>query len=183
MKSQMTEEEIVKGCQAGKERCQKMLYDRFSSLVMGISMRYAKNRDDAQDIFQDVFVRVFVSIKHFKFLGSFEGWVRKIAVNSAVSWYRQEVKEKTVDIDMEADIPDVMVDEELPFTEGDLLGLIQELPSGYRMVFNLFAIEGYKHEEIAEMLGCSVGTSRSQYFKAKKSLKKRIVEKYKQVEI
>ena len=111
----MTEEEIVKGCQAGKERCQKMLYDRFSSLVMGISMRYAKNRDDAQDICQDVFVRVFVSIKHFKFLGSFEGWVRKIAVNSAVSWYRQEVKERTVDIDMEEEIPDVMVDEEIPF--------------------------------------------------------------------
>jgi len=67
MKSQMTEEEIVKGCQAGKERCQKMLYDRFSSMVMGISMRYAKNRDDAQDIFQDAFVSVFVSIRHFKF--------------------------------------------------------------------------------------------------------------------
>jgi RNA polymerase sigma-70 factor (ECF subfamily) len=84
---------------------------------------------------------------------------------------------------MEEEIPDVMVDEEIPFSEGDLLEMVQELPSGYRMVFNLFAIEGYKHEEIAEMLGCSVGTSRSQYFKAKKSLKKRIVEKYKQDEI
>lgn len=176
----MTEEEIIKGCQAGKERCQKLLYDQYSKLVMSIALRFAKNGTDAQDIFQDSFIKVFTYINNFKFLGSFEGWVRKIAVTTSISWYRKLVAERvsSLDIDLEEKIPDVVVEEDLDISMEDIILLINELPDGYRMVFNLFAVDGYKHEEIANMLGISEGTSRSQYFKAKKKLQEKIIEKY-----
>lgn len=177
----MTEEEIIKGCQAGKERCQKMLYDQHSKLIMGIALRFAKNGNDAQDIFQDAFLKVFLYINNFKFLGSFEGWVRKIAVTSSISWYRKQVSDRTtsLEIDVEENLPEVIVDDELDISMDDIVLLINELPDGYRVVFNLFAVDGYKHEEISNMLGISEGTSRSQYFKAKNALQKKIVEKYK----
>lgn len=177
----MTEEEIIKGCQHGKGKCQKMLYDQHSKLVMGIALRFAKNENDAHDIFQDAFLKVFLYIKNFKFLGSFEGWVRKITVTTAISWYRKQVSERKTDIEMELveDYPDIMIEDHIDISIEEILQIINELPDGYRMVFNLFAIDGFKHEEIASMLNISEGTSRSQYFKAKHVLQKKIVDKYK----
>lgn len=177
----MTEEEIIKGCQIGKEKCQKLLYDQHSKLVMGIALRFAKNENDAHDIFQDAFLKVFLYINNFKFLGSFEGWVRKIAVTTAISWYRKLVADRKngLEVELVEDYPEVTIDDEIDISLDDMLNMVKELPDGYRMVFNLFAIDGYKHEEIAAMLNISEGTSRSQFFKAKHVLQKKIVEKYK----
>ena len=177
----MTEEEIIKGCQHGKEKCQKLLYDQHSKLVMSIALRFAKNENDAYDIFQDAFLKVFLYINNFKFLGSFEGWVRKIAVTTAISWYRKQVADRKngLEVELVEDYPEVTVEDELDISLDDMMRMVNELPDGYRIVFNLFAIDGYKHEEIAAMLSISEGTSRSQFFKAKHVLKKKIVEKYK----
>jgi len=177
----MTEEEIIKGCQSGKPKCQKMVYDQHSKLVMGIALRFAKNENDAYDIFQDAFLKVFLYINNFKFLGSFEGWVRKIAVTTAISWYRKQVADRKYGLEVELveDYPEICVDDDLDISLDDLLTMVHELPDGYRLVFNLFAIEGYKHEEIAKMLNISEGTSRSQFFKAKHTLQKKIIEKFK----
>jgi RNA polymerase sigma-70 factor (ECF subfamily) len=177
----MSEEEIIKGCQNGKQKCQKLVYDQHSKLVMGIALRFAKNENDAYDIFQDSFLKVFLYIQNFKFLGSFEGWVRKIAVTTAISWYRKQVADRKngLEVELVEDYPEVTIEDGIDISMDELLLLVNELPDGYRMVFNLFAIDGYKHEEIADMLNITEGTSRSQYFKAKHTLQKKIIEKYK----
>ena len=140
-------------------------------MVMGVCMRYSSSEADAEDILQDTFVTVFRKLDTFKGEGALGGWIRRIAINTALMHYRKNKKNK-----LYAEIEDAGID--LASTDNvfdaisakHLMGLIQSLPSGYRMVFNLYGIEGYKHHEIAEKLGISEGTSKSQYSRARKML-------------
>ena len=146
---------------------------------MGVCYRYARNREDAEDILQDAFIKIFKKINQFKGDGSFEGWMRKIMVNTAlkkytVSRYSKEFSVQEVKDPSDADLSDVPAFNHL--TEKDLLALINTLPDGYRIIFNLYVIEGYQHDEIAAMLGIQPGTSRSQLVKARQLLQKEIIK-------
>lgn len=143
---------------------------------MGVCLRYAKNQAEAEDILQDGFVKVFSNMHKFQPYGSFEGWVRRIFVNTAIEYYRQRRRFMINDIELENqdfefgdDVVDKMAAEEI-------IALIKDMPDGYRMVFNMYAIEGYSHKEIADELGISVGTSKSQYSRARSYLQKQMAE-------
>lgn len=147
-----------------------MLYDQHSELVYSICYRYAKNAEDAQDILQESFINVFSNLKHFKAEGSFEGWIRKIAVNCAIRHYHKSLKridtgdmELSPDAQTYADVIDTLSAQEL-------IAIINKLPDGYRVVFNMYAIEGYSHKEIAAELGITESASRSQLTRARKLL-------------
>lgn len=174
----MTEDELIHGCTKGEASCQKEVYHRFASRMLGVCNRYARNGADAEDILQDAFIKVFDKIHQFKFEGSFEGWIRRIVVNTALKKYSLRRYEKEVvgyeikDRDESGMEPSAYAH----ITEKELLVLINNLPDGYRLVFNLFVIEGYQHDEIADMLGIQSGTSRSQLVKARNMLQKQLLQ-------
>jgi RNA polymerase sigma factor (sigma-70 family) len=161
--------------------CQKELFNRYAGRMLGVCSRYARNHADAEDILQDAFIKVFEKIHQFKFEGSFEGWVRRIMVNTALKKYslRRYAKElsgyEIKDRDAEGLEPSAYAH----LTQKDLMELINKLPDGYRIIFNLYVIEGYQHDEIAEMLGIQSGTSRSQLVKARTMLQKQILKLHK----
>lgn len=174
----MTEEELIQGCIRGDAACQKEAFYRYASHMLGVCNRYARNPADAEDILQDGFIKVFNKIQQFKGEGSFEGWIRRIMVNTALKKYSLRRFEKEVS---GYDVTDKDESSLEPtaynyLTEKDLLQLINNLPDGYRMIFNLYVIEGYQHEEIAVMLGIQPGTSRSQLVKARAMLQKQILQ-------
>lgn len=174
----MTEDKLIRGCLQDEASCQKEVFNRFAGRMLGVCNRYARNSADAEDILQDAFIKVFDKIHQFKFEGSFEGWIRKIVVNTALKKYSLRRYEKEVvgyevkDRDEDAMEPSTYGH----LTEKDLLVLINNLPDGYRLIFNLYVIEGYQHDEIAEMLGIQSGTSRSQLVKARNMLQKQILQ-------
>ncbi len=173
----MTEPEQILGCIRQETACQKAVFDRYASRMLGVCCRYARNKADAEDILQDAFIKVFAKIKQYKGVGSFEGWIRKIVVNTALKKYTltRYSRETTV-----VEIPENNQSLSDPaayahLSEKDLLALINNLPDGYRIIFNLYVMEGYPHEEIAELLGIQPGTSRSQLVKARLLLQKQIL--------
>lgn len=173
----MDERQLIESCRKGERLAQKQLYDTFSRKMMGVCLRYVNDRETARDLLQEGFVKVFSSINSYMGNGSFEGWVRKIFVNVALEYLRRnDVMRETVDLDEVAELsqPDSSVVSEL--SANDLLRLIHQLPAGFRTVFNLFAIEGYSHREISQMLNITESTSRSQYVRARQILQKRINE-------
>ena len=170
-------DKIIEGCQKGQRSFQKLLYDRYSPVLMGICIRYSHSTDEAQDILQDSFVKILKQIVKFEHKGSFEGWMKRIVVNTAITNYRKNLKHYN-----QGELDDYSSQfhstsmYETDFTHEELLNIIKELPEGYRMVFNLYAIEGYKHKEIGELLGIDVATSKSQYSRAKKAIRKKMEE-------
>jgi RNA polymerase sigma-70 factor (ECF subfamily) len=168
----MDEATMIEGCISGNPRAQKQLYDKFSGKMMGVCLRYCSNTDEAEDALQEGFVKVFTKISEFKRDGSFEGWIRRIMVNTALDLLRKNKKHT-----FNASIDDVNVhlsDGETALNQlaaEDLLMLLSKLPTGYRVVFNMFAIEGFSHKEIAEHLGVTESTSKSQYSRARAFLK------------
>lgn len=173
----MTDEQIIDGVIKGDAKAQKYLYEKYVNKMMGVCLRYARDYEEAQDVLQDGFVKVFEKLKSYKGAGSLEGWVRRIFVNTAIDNHRKTKSQRQhVDLDsVEYQLPsDGFVLESL--AAKDLLKIVQILPDGYRMVFNLYAIEGYSHKEIAEQLDISVNTSKSQYSRAKSYLRK-LIEK------
>jgi RNA polymerase sigma factor (sigma-70 family) len=171
----VTDEELIAGCKDGQRDLQKALYKRFSAKMLGVCLCYTKNRQEAEDLLQEGFIKVFRSILQYQGAGSFEGWIRRIMVNTALeSIRRNKILFSATDIqDMEADFKtdaDVLGKIEMK----DLLHLIQSLSPGYRLVFNLYVIEGYLHKEIAEMLDISEGTSKSQLARARVILQEKI---------
>ncbi|MGX5688174.1 RNA polymerase sigma factor [Arcticibacter tournemirensis] len=172
----VTVDDLLEGCRRGERRTQELLYKLLGSKMMGICMRYAKDRFEAEDMLQVGFVKVFQKVKEFRGEGSFEGWIRRIMVNSAIEVYRKNQRMiNVVDIDEVYDAPQSMFDMN-KLEAKDLLNLIQHLSSGYRVVFNLYAIEGYSHKEIAEQLGITEGASKSQLSRARAILKEKIVK-------
>ena len=174
MPSSYTEAELVAGCKKEKPKYQRALYQRYYRLMFGVCMRYADNSDDAQDILQEGFIRVFRKIDTFKGKGSFEGWVRRIMIHTSIEHYRRNSRYFMVDIEAARGV-EFDADALSSMSRQEILQLINQLPVGYRTVFNLYAIEGYAHQEIAEMLNISVGTSKSQLSRAKKILQEKIV--------
>lgn len=170
-KMHLSEKEIIRGCLRRKRKAQKALFDQYHSTMMGICMRYAKSQAEAEDVLLMGFTRIYKKIKQFSGQGSFEGWMKRIMVNVAIDNFRKNQKYYYHDDIEETHATSVPTDE-IPdtFSVGDIMNTIQQLPPGYRMVFNLFAIEGYSHKEIAGMLGISESTSKTQLLKARKKL-------------
>ncbi|MFK7786297.1 MAG: RNA polymerase sigma factor [Crocinitomicaceae bacterium] len=166
----ISDKRLIEQCLKGKARYQKILYDKFACKVYPVCYRYAKNEEDAKDILQETFIRVYNKLDTFQDKGSFEGWIRKIAVNTSIRHYQNSLR-KMDDRDIEH-APEMSVDENIlsELNAEDILKKISELPTGYRVVFNMYAIEGYSHKEIAEELGISEGSSRSQLTRARKCL-------------
>lgn len=173
----MEEQQLINECKKGNRLAQKELYDKYSRKMMGVCLRYINEKETARDILQDGFVKVFTSIGTFSGIGSFEGWIRKIFVNCALEFLRKSdvLREATEWDNITEPVPagDSVISE---LSAADLMKLIQELPTGFRMVFNLFAIEGYSHKEIGDMLNITESTSRSQYTRARQLLQKKVKE-------
>jgi RNA polymerase sigma-70 factor (ECF subfamily) len=173
----MSEAELIKECIAGNPLAQKQLYQTYSRKMMGVCMRYAGNYDEAKDVLQDGFIKLFEKLKTFSGTGSFEGWMRRIFVNTALDAYRKNKQERQLldidDVSYFLSVKELVTDE---MAAEDLMKILQKIPAGYRTVFNMFAIEGYSHKEIGDMLGITESTSKSQYSRARDFLKN-ILEK------
>lgn len=176
----LTEAEIVQRCLQNDTPAQNELYRRFAGKMMGVCMRYTRNREDAADVLQDSFVKIFINLRSFKGEGSFEGWMKRIMINTALKHYRKNLKYKEEsDIDAAYDIGfDSNIVSNI--SAGELMKMIQQLPDGYRTIFSLYVLEGYQHNEIGEMLGISEGTSKSQLSRARGFLMKNINDNQKE---
>ena len=171
-----TIESLLEGCRRGDRKSQESLYKTLASRMMGICMRYAKDTFEAEDVLQMGFVKVFQKIAEFRGEGSFEGWIRRIMVNTAIESYRKNLRNlNLVDIDEVYDQAQNTFDMS-GLELKDLLKLVQQLPNGYRLVFNMYAIEGYSHKEIATQLGITEGASKSQLSRARAILKEKIIK-------
>ena len=171
----MSTEELIKRCQDNDRQAQELLYRKYSSVLYGMCLKYAPNQMEAEDNLQDAFITIYQRIAQYQGKGSFEGWMKRIAINTVLQKYRQKrlydlpaddlIEEK---IDDDADNHSATLP--LPF----LLGVIQELPERYRLVFNLYVLDGHTHKEIAELLGISDGTSKSNLARARQLLQQKI---------
>jgi RNA polymerase sigma factor (sigma-70 family) len=172
-----TIEELIEGCKNGRRKPQEMLYKLFASKMMGVCMRYATDRMEAEDMLQNGFIKVFGKLDDYRGDGSFEGWVRRIIVHSSIEYYRKHHKMMQA-VDLETAGEEQSVDPVAASNLGvqDLLAIIQQLPPGYKMVFNLYAIEGYSHKEIGEILTITEGASKSQLSRARAILKEQITK-------
>jgi len=172
----MSDQQLIEGCASHESKAQKVLYEKYSRLLLGVCMRYASDKAEAEDILQDSFLKIFNKIKDFSGKGSFIGWLRKVVVNTAITHYHLNLKYR-YHVGIEEYVPveaGVMGFDEDYFTSDELYKVLNELPKGYRMVFNLYAVEGYKHKEIAERMGIDTNTSKSQYSRAKAVLRDKL---------
>lgn len=178
-KQELEDKELIEKCRNGSRAAQWELYRRYSPLLFGICLRYSASRESAEDILQESFLKIYASIGDYEGTGSFEGWLRRITVNTAITCYHQNLKHMHhEDVD---DYAQTIVSQEpnfdsQEFTHEELLGVVNSLPDGYRMVFNMFAVEGFKHREIAEMLGIDINTSKTQFMRARLIVMKRLNE-------
>ena len=171
-------DEIIYKCREENSGAQTALYRLFSSKMYGVCLRYAKDSAEAEDLLQEGFVRVFTKIRQFEFKGSFEGWMRRIMVNTALEKFRKQDRLYPIE-EMNIYESTEWVDDTISsITADDLMRIIQELPPQYRLVFNLFAIEGYSHTEIGEMISISEGTSKSNLSRARAILQRKVEENF-----
>lgn len=182
----LSEKQIIKGCRQGEKASQYELVKRYSAMLMAVCRRYARDEASAKDILQETFIRIFRNIEKYKAIGSFEGWMKKIAVRCALTWLKKSHLKK------ETEFTDFVFEKKITPEVYDYLGveeitkLVKELPQGYRVVFNLNVVEGFSHKEISEILGISESASRSQLVRARRMLQNKIeatkiinVKKYK----
>jgi len=168
-------EKLLKKCKKGDRKAQQSLYTIYKDRLFALSMKYCKNRDEAQDNLQDSFVTIFTKINTYKSTGSFEGWMKRIVINKAIDRYKRKPYLESID-DHQIEENDTTIDEEdtaIPLQT--LLTLVQELPDRYRLVFNLYQLDNYTHKEIAASLNISQGTSKPNLHRAKMILKERII--------
>lgn len=170
-------EELIKRCKAGERKAQEQLYKQFASKMLGVCCRYATDRMEAEDMLQNGFIKVFQKIGDFRGEGSFEGWVRRIMVHSSIEYYRRHHKMLQV-VDLEAADTEAASNPlaTAKLEAKDLMRLVQQLSPGYRIVFNLYAIEGYSHKEIAAIVGITEGASKSQLSRARSILRELIIK-------
>lgn len=172
----MSLDQLIQKCKKNDTKAQSDLYKLFSSKLFALSLKYSRNYAEAEDNLQDAFVTIFKKISQYKNKGSFEGWLKRIVVNTALQRYRSK---GVFDIVNEEHIEDVSIEVENDTIDIDfLLNSIQELPDRYRLVFNLYVLDGYSHKEIGEMLGIATGTTKSNLARARVILKSK-VENYK----
>jgi len=179
----ISDDKILEGCKAGKRNAYNSLYKRYSDIMLGICFRYCKNRQEAEDVLQEGFIKVFKNISHYRSEGSFEGWMKRIMINAAIDHYQKNLKHSYHDEFDKIREYESVNNEEASFyrnvdvQQDQLMQMIQDLPDGYRIVFNMFAIEGYSHKDIARSLDISENTSKSQLLKARKALRSKL-DKY-----
>lgn len=171
-----TDKELIEACLIGNPIAQKVLYDTYSSVLFGICIRYSKKEEEAQDILQDSFIKIFTKLDTYQYTGSFEGWLKRIVTNTSIEYYRKKIN--TEQVDEIGFNPYLAVDSDKVLEVEELLKMIQELPEGYRIVFNMYAIDGYTHGEIATKLNISEGTSKSQLSRARAYLQRKLKEKF-----
>ena len=168
--------QLITGCVKQDRKSQKVLYKAFYGFSMAICLRYAGNRDEAAEVLNQGFFKVFKNIERYDASRPFKAWLGKIMMNVSIDYYRANLKMAyTEDLERAEHISDGdLVDKNLHYN--DLLAMVQKLPQAYRTVFNLFAIDGYSHDEIADMLNINAGTSKSNLFKARQKLKQMILD-------
>ncbi|MEE4257155.1 MAG: sigma-70 family RNA polymerase sigma factor [Bacteroidales bacterium] len=176
------DQEILDGCKSGERRAFGLLYEKYASTMLGICMRYCKRREEAEDVLHEGFIKVFANVSKFRAEGSFEGWIKRIMINTSLSYYNASLKhyfQSGIEQleDMTSNHEEESIYSNAP-SRSELLGLIQDLPDGYRFVFNMYVFEDFSHKEIASMLGISVNTSKSQLAKARRRLQKKLEEDY-----
>lgn len=171
MKKELTH--ILQGCRKGNPKSQKALYDRYAPLFLSMAIRYTKQYEEGEDVMVHAFCKIFEKLDSYKGEGSFEGWMKRIVVNEALMHIR---KRNNLHLAVEVSDTDAVETESVvdQIQYSELLRLLDKLPTGYRTVFNLYVIEGYKHREIAEMLGISINTSKSQLILAKRRMRELI---------
>lgn len=164
--------ELISGCKKGDRKSQEQLYKNYASILFGVCLKYSRSKVEAEDNLHDSFMTIYDKIGQYKSKGSFEGWMKRIAINTVLQKYRKEQHLKVVSENLMEEI-------ELDSAYGDislqtLLKYIQELPNKYRLTFNMYVLDGYSHKEISEELGTSLGTSKSNLARARMILKERI---------
>ncbi|MBP7184216.1 MAG: RNA polymerase sigma factor [Saprospiraceae bacterium] len=176
----MNEKEIIYKCIRNDRLAQKRLYELYATKMLGVCIRYVKNADDAEDVLIEGFYKVLSSLDQFKAEGSLEGWIKRIMINESLTFLRKKSKLQVMDVDInDYHHPNVVLTDEvnadIKLCADDILKLLNQLPIGYRTIFNLYIIEGYKHQEIADMLGISINTSKSQLIMAKNKMQELLV--------
>ncbi len=173
-----TKKETIERCCRNDQVAQRQFYDFYKRMLLGMCIRYISNRNEAEDIFQEAFIKIFRSLPTLKNYDVVDGWVKRIVINTAIDHYKSNAKHYDLD---EVEIADkaIDIDPEIiaHLSTETLLNEIKSLPDGYRAIFNLYVIDGFSHAEIAEMLQISEGTSKSQLSKAKNQLKKQLHKK------
>lgn len=167
-------EKLIEGCKKNNRKAQLELYRQYSSMLLAVCMRYVADRSEAEDILQEGFLKVFRSIREYSGKGHFENWMRKIMVNTAITHFHKEKKHyyhEEIESVQEIELQDT-ISPDKKYDEKELYQLLTQMPQGYRMIFNLFAIEGFKHKEIAKQLNIEESTSKTQYLRAKNWLVK-----------
>lgn len=175
MNSNKEYDHIITGCKSGKLKFQKKLYDMFAGKLLAVCLRYDKN--EGEDILQESFIKIFKNIKRYEGKGSFEGWLRRITVNTAITHYhKKNILHKAYNLDDFTEFSNASADDNILdlLNAKELMEVINDLPDIYRVTFNLYAIEGYKHHEIADLLKISQGTSKSQVSRARKMIQEKI---------
>ena len=162
-----SDSDLIAGCVAGDRKMQQELYQRFAPKMFGVCLRYAGNTEEAEDILQEGFIKVFKKVGSFRSEGSFEGWVRRIFVNTAIEHFRRKTYLQPVTEREEETIEGSYLSVLDSLAEKDIIQLVQQLSPGYRTVFNMYVVEGYTHKQIADIMGISEGTSKSQLSRAK----------------
>lgn len=168
----MSLKKLIQHCRKGDRKAQEQLYREYSSTLFGLCLKYSRNKTEAEDNLHDSFLTIFDKIGQFKYKGSFEGWMKRITVNTVLQKYRKEQYLNVVsenleeEAELEYDYPDIQL--------STLLQYVQDLPSKYRLTFNLYVLDGYTHKEISAMLGTSEGTSKSNLSRAKAILKEKL---------
>lgn len=170
---------LIHQCAANNPKAQEEIYRLYAGKLFALCLKYSRNKEEAEDNLQDGFITIFKKIKQFNHKGSFEGWMKRIIINTALQKYRKKTHLNLIHEEYVSDEVVVDVDEE-DISLQYLLGLIQDLPNQYRMVFNLYVLDGYSHKEVADQLGISEGTSKSNLSRARNILKKRIQEEQQQ---
>ena len=172
------DEEILMECIKNNHKAQKLLYEKYAPALLGICIRFTRNREEAEDILQEGFIKIFYNIHNYKGKSSLMSWMRRIVINTAITMYHRNLKHKhhyDVEDFRERNVGEIDLND-IEFTREELFNIIRELPAGYRMVFNLYAVEGYKHKEIAKKLEIDINTSKSQYSRAKKLIQYKLAE-------
>jgi RNA polymerase sigma factor (sigma-70 family) len=180
----ISESDLLEGCRRGDRKMQQELYNRFAPKMYGVCLRYASNAEEAEDILQEGFIKIFNKIGSYRGEGSFEGWIRRIFVNTAIEHFRKKTYMQPITETEENTVEGKYLSVLDSLAEKDIVQLVQQLSPGYRTVFNMYVVEGYTHKQIADMLGISEGTSKSQLSRAKlilQELVKTFVERRKQI--
>ncbi|MGB5648132.1 MAG: sigma-70 family RNA polymerase sigma factor [Muriicola sp.] len=172
----MSLEKLIQHCKKGDRKAQEQLYRKYASVLFGLCLKYSRNKTEAEDNLHDSFLTIFDKIEQFKFKGSFEGWIKRITVNTVLQKYRKEQYLNLVTDNLEEEQD---VDYEYPDIQlSTLLQYVQELPAKYRLTFNLYVLDGYTHKQISELLGTSQGTSKSNLSRAKKILQEKLKKEH-----